>query len=82
MAFVLRTRGRILLMVAICLVLCGCTTVADPEPTTIGWWGANAASSKKDKADRSGFGSWFGSREPDRPRTVNEWMEQTTPVRP
>ena len=82
MAHVSRTRGWIWLTVAICLISCGCAVVNDPEPTTIGWWGASAASSKKKKADRSGFGSWFGPREPDRPRTVNEWMEQTSPVRP
>jgi hypothetical protein len=84
MAYVSGTRGRILLTVATCLISCGCTVVHEPEPASIGWWGASAASSKKEKekADHPGFGSWFGTREKDRPQTVNEWMEQTSPVRP
>ena len=82
MACVSGTRGRILLTVAVCLISCGCTTINEPEPTTIGSWGASATSRKREKADRSGFASWFGPRERERPKTVNEWMDQTSPVRP
>ena len=78
---------RFLAIVAICLLMAGCSTFGRSEPTASRWWGGSGpnptASQKKDERnDKSLFASWFGSREREKPRTVNEWMAQTSCVHP
>jgi hypothetical protein len=82
-----RSAWRFPAILVVCLLLAGCSTFRRPEPSTSRWWkgsGPNpTASRKQDKTnDKSWFGSWFASREREKPKTVNDWLGQTSPVHP
>ena len=74
-------------IVAICLLITGCNTLWHPEPTAGRWWGGSGPNTtvsqeKDDPTEKSRSMPWFGTRKRDEPRTVNEWMDQTSPVHP
>ena len=74
-------------ILVLCLLMTGCSMFGRPKPPASRWWGGSgpktAASQKKDDTnDNSRFASWFGSRKQDKPKTVNEWMAQTSCVHP
>lgn len=69
-----------------CLLMSGCSTFGRPEPSDGRWWGGRGpnttASEKKDDTNgKSQSAPWFGYREQEKPKTVNEWMAQSSVVR-
>ena len=78
---------RFLAILVICSLMTGCSTFWRPKPSAGRWWGGSgpnttAVRKKDDTNDKSRFASWFGSREREKPKTVNEWMAQSSSVHP
>jgi len=76
---------RILCLATGCLLLAGCSTFGKPSPPTRSPSASQAskqqlkqgsASSRQAKKETSWFGSWFKPKEPDPPKSVNEFLRQ------
>ncbi len=81
-----RTARRLMVVLLVCVLTTGCSMFRRPGTSAGPRWGEpapNVTSSRtKDTEGKSGFGSWFKSREREDPKTVNEWLSQTTTVVP
>jgi len=83
---------RILCLAIGCLLLAGCSTVKQPSPPTrspSGYQGSNqqlrrgmAGNQQPKKEETSWFGSLFKRKEPDPPKSVNEFLRQPRPELP
>ena len=78
---------RFLAILVIFLLMTGCSTFRRPKPSASRWWGGSgpnttASRIKDDTNDESRPASWFGFREREDPKTVNEWMARTSAVVP
>ena len=74
-------------IVTVCLLMTGCSTFWRPEPSASRWWGGSGPNTtvSREKDDTTGkprSASWFGSPKREEPKTVNEWMDQTSAVHP
>jgi len=71
----IRRAFLVLLVAAASTLWAGCSTVGRPNTP------AADQSVQAKKKEPSFWEKWFGPKEPEKPKTVNQWLRDTKPVR-